>query len=423
MSARPTTRRRSSTAEAAPFARAAALLLGVGLAAAPSHGQVVIVGQPEVRESGGGNGWPGSRRCEPKCRTCGGLDVRRVADVFQLGARDGGLNVSVTLPEWVTRRGGQHRVEVADLPGPTHATVASVPAFHRPGLPGAAPQPVGSRHVFAFVHAAMPDPDTLVTLRVQSTPDGCSVEQTTRSAGGHQVIRLVEQRDPDLAGSPDRPGGTVAQLWVVRYGDGNAPPVNVHRRAADFTALVRAHPEDVEAHVRPLLAGLGQDQAFAPPAGLVRQVLAEYWPADPVAARRMAAVLPGADHPDYRARERAVDQLTALGPAGAAAMLRLDRAGFSAARNLAIDRALAGLRAGPAGRGGPAPGRPRVPARLLVQRRRGRPGGGPAATPDGDGLDGPDVRRRRRVADRAVAVRVLRRSLSRPPRTSPGANR
>ena len=290
------------------------------------------------------------------------VDARRVDEVFQFRLRDRRLDVAVPQPEWVTRRGGQFRVEIADLPGPAYFQLSNVPAFHRPGRldengpnangpnangPDAArrnavPMPVGSLQVFAFAHSAMPDPDTLTTLSIQSTPDRFSVDQTTQSAAGHEVVRLVEQRNPDL------PGGVAVQLWVTRSGTGTAAgaggagPLALARTAADFPALARAHPGEVERHVRPLFARLGQEQVFAPDPAVVRQVLADQWPIDPAAARRVAAVLPDADHADYRVRERAVEQLVALGRPGASVLLRLDRTGFSAARNLAVDRALAG---------------------------------------------------------------------------------
>ena len=313
--------------------RSAAAWLALCLPPALAAAQVVLE-RPEVRDLERRRWQDQYRTMQNAVRDMPKVDVRRVDEVFLLRLRDAALTLDVPLPEWVTRRGGQYRVELDALPGATYVQLSNVPAFHRPGRPGAAGPPVGSLRVFALSHCGMPDPDTLTTLAVQSGPTSFSLDHATQSVGGHRTVRLVEQRNPDL------PGGNTVQLWVNQYGGGRIVPLNLSLRSRDFAALVRDHPREVEAHVRPLLARLGQEQLFAPDPTVVRQVLREYWPADEPTGRRVAALLPDLDHADYRVRERTLGRLVELGDAGAAVLLRLDRAGFSPGRNLMIDRAL-----------------------------------------------------------------------------------
>ena len=104
---------------------------------------------------------------------------------------------------------------------------------------------------------------------------------------------------------------------------------------------MRDNPNEVEQYIRPLLRQLGQEQMFAPDARIAWQVLSDYWPADQEILRQVQAVLPELDHADFRQREKALDQLLKLDRQGAAVLRHLDRSGFSAEKNLMIDRALA----------------------------------------------------------------------------------
>lgn len=265
------------------------------------------------------------------------LDVKRVEDVFQIKVEGKSLAINLPLPESTKKRTGQFRLELDGFSGPTYIQLSNVSQFQARQMqpPGAAQQPQQNTRTFSLLSYDMPNPDTLTTTSVQSYPSYFHVERNTQLNDGHWMVRIMEQRSPDM---PD--GGTV-QLWVNQYGGGATQPVNLNIQAADFTTLVRENPNEVEQYIRPLLRQLGQEQMFAPDARIAWQVLSDYWPADQEILRQVQTVLPDLDHADFRQREKALDQLLKLDRQGAAVLRHLDRSGFSAEKNLMIDRALA----------------------------------------------------------------------------------
>jgi hypothetical protein len=109
---------------------------------------------------------------------------------------------------------------------------------------------------------------------------------------------------------------------------------------ADFHTLLRQHPAEVEEHLRPLLHAVGQEAVFAPDDLVAWQVFADRWKPDAGVLKKVRAILPALDSPDFRTREKGVRDLQALGKPGAVAMMSLDRTGFSPERNLLIEGAL-----------------------------------------------------------------------------------
>lgn len=277
------------------------------------------------------------------------LEVRRIEDVFQIRVEGKSLVVGLPLGERdarlagesTKRRNGQFRLELEGFSGPTYIQLSNVSPFQvrAARAPGAQPAPANDEaaaaRTFSLLSYDMPNPDTLTTTSVQSYPSYFHVERNTQLNDGHWMVRIMEQRSPDL---PD--GGTV-QLWVNQYGGGATQPININIQAADFPTLVRDNPNEVEQYIRPLLRQLGQEQIFAPDARVAWQVLADYWPADEVVGKQVNGLLPDLDHSDFRQREKALALLLKLDRQGAAVLRHLDRSGFSAEKNLMIDRALA----------------------------------------------------------------------------------
>lgn len=264
------------------------------------------------------------------------LDAKRMDQVFQIQVEEKHLICTPRLPEVKNGRLGQYRLDIEGFNGPTYCQITINQVFAR-GVGGkivAQPNPKPTQ-TFSLISYELPDPDSLTTLSIQSYPTYFHVEKNTQLNDGHWMVRLMEQRNPNL---PD--GGTV-QLWVNQYGGGVAIPLNINIQEPDFPTLLRQHPDEIEQYIRPLLSQLGQEQIFAPDFRVAWQVLADYWPADPAVARQVSDLIPNLASADFRQRDQALAALIRLERAGAAVLLHIDRTGFSAEQNLLIDRALA----------------------------------------------------------------------------------
>lgn len=265
------------------------------------------------------------------------LNVSRIEEVFSLKLENNTLAIELPLQQAAARRTGQFRVDVAGFSGPTYIQLSNQPIFERGprGADGPVLENQRTYLSFTLISYEMPNPNLLSRLSVQSQQSYFHIERNTQLDGGHSMVRLMEQRGAEV-----QDGGGI-HLWVNHFGGTAEQPVNINIQADDFATLVRDHPGETEKYIRPLLQQLGQEQVFAPEANIAWQVLADYWPVNEQVRQQVLAVLPGLDHADFREREKTLDQLLKLGREGAAAMRRLDRSGFSAERNLMIDRAMA----------------------------------------------------------------------------------
>lgn len=266
------------------------------------------------------------------------LEVKRITDVFQIKVDGKSLTATLLLPEPDRRRTGQFRLELESLPGPTYIQLSSASPFlqRRVGVDPAAKLPDSTpQQTFNLLSYDLPNPDTLTTTSIQSYPGRIHVERNTQFNDGHSMVRISEQRNVDLDD-----GGAV-QLWVNHYGNGTEQPININIQAPDFPTLVRENPQETELYIRPLLRDLGQEQMFAPDNRVAWQVLADYWQPDRELDQKVAQYVAEFDQPDFRRREKALAELQKLDRKGVLVLRHLDRSGFSAEKNLMIDRAMA----------------------------------------------------------------------------------
>ncbi len=153
---------------------------------------------------------------------------------------------------------------------------------------------------------------------------------------------LIQQRT-DAAPGAAGPGQSPVQLNVNEFGDGvpGGMPRNFSIQAADFQTLLHEHSREAEEFIRPLFQQLGQEAALAPDGRVAWQVLADHWRPDPELAKKVRRLLPALNEIDFHARDKALTELQAMGMAGAAVLLHLERMGLSPEQNLMIDRTLA----------------------------------------------------------------------------------
>jgi hypothetical protein len=178
-----------------------------------------------------------------------------------------------------------------------------------------------------------------------SQPTYLHIQRTVQVGEVTRSVQIIQQRLSDAVRGPNAATLTLTvsefSFNPERFRGEPRAPVNLNLQVADFHTLLRQHPKEVEEHLRPLLRAVGQEAVFAPDEVVAWQVFAGRWKPDPKVVEKVRSILPSLDDADYRVRERGVRDLTALGKPGAAAMMSLDRTGFSAERNLLMDRALA----------------------------------------------------------------------------------
>jgi hypothetical protein len=114
--------------------------------------------------------------------------------------------------------------------------------------------------------------------------------------------------------------GGRAQLSVNVIND-PASRLNCAFQADSFRELIDQHPTELRKYLSPILRRLGSSDPFAPGATDVYGAFPELDP-DPVMREKFAAVLPRLSDMDPRQRQRAYDDLKALGPAAACVALR-----------------------------------------------------------------------------------------------------
>lgn len=258
------------------------------------------------------------------------LGAKTLDDVFQL--RMEGKRLVLNSPITEKQKQGQYRVQVDPFAGPTYITVSQIGVFRNRVGVAAKPGNIERQQRVMFLSYELTPENDLTTTIVQWHPGQFSVERNTQMTEGNRMVRLMESQE---GGEP------VVQLFVSQYGASLGPPRSTNATAADFHTLMRENPREAEEFLRPLMRSLGQESVFAPDFVIAWQVFSDRWKPDEALGRKIEAMLPKLDDPDFHVRERVVGELEDLGEAGAAVLLNLERGDFPAQRNLLIDRALA----------------------------------------------------------------------------------
>jgi hypothetical protein len=166
------------------------------------------------------------------------------------------------------------------------------------------------------------------------------VQRSVHYTGEHRytrLTRLLASADPAAGAGPS------VQLMVNESGNVGREPLRVYARGRDFFALLREHPEEAGAHLRPLLRELGQEAVFAPEPQVAWQVFADRWTPDAKLKRQVEDLLPKLDAPDEPARQAATREVGELGQEAVLVLLQLDRATLSAEQNSRVDVLIAGF--------------------------------------------------------------------------------
>jgi hypothetical protein len=147
---------------------------------------------------------------------------------------------------------------------------------------------------------------------------------------------------PGVPGVPDiGVGGRSVHLIVTEDDFPDRDRLNVYVHEVDFPTLVRGHPREVDAYLRPVLRELGQESVFAPDPAIAWEIFADEWAVPAKLKQDVAAQVAQLGASDAKAREAASQALARLGRDGALAILQLDRADLSPEQDARLDAVVA----------------------------------------------------------------------------------
>jgi hypothetical protein len=174
-----------------------------------------------------------------------------------------------------------------------------------------------------------------MVVRQTAQPNEITLSRSDQTINGGSLTIIFTQRK----GSPSDSAPYV-QLSITEMHTQDAAPDQLNLTGPDFSTFLRDHPQETERYLRPLLRDLGQEAVFAPDSLLAWQVFNELWRPEPAITRKVESLLPLLNAEDYHQRNRALEQLRALGRDGAAALVHLNRSNLTPEQNARIDRAL-----------------------------------------------------------------------------------
>ncbi|HMB96746.1 MAG TPA: hypothetical protein VKK61_11955, partial [Tepidisphaeraceae bacterium] len=118
--------------------------------------------------------------------------------------------------------------------------------------------------------------------------------------------------------------------------------VNLKLSANDFWDLRMQHGREVDQYLRPIIRDFQQESAvFAIPPAMAWQALGTNYTPDEKMLKRVNDVVARLDADNFREREKAMQDLKALGQPAAIALWRIDRQKLSPQQSTAIDSFLA----------------------------------------------------------------------------------
>ncbi len=234
----------------------------------------------------------------------------KLSDFIRLRLVDGSLVI-----DWVAANPPPHKPIVVQGPE-ARWSVRSPRAFQgvAPGTLELERPPAGTKEKLGYW-----------SIFVSSAPDRLYLT-------GHRGGRAAVETTLRVTQTPDGALHLVVMNQVTR--------TFTQARAANVVELRATHPQLVRQYLVPLLRQLSGDDPLVPGATDVYRAFSEI-SADVSIVESVRALLPGLADPSYATRQQASAQLSALGPQGVCAILRIDRDDLLPEQQLRLENLLA----------------------------------------------------------------------------------
>ncbi|MCS7032840.1 MAG: hypothetical protein NZ561_02470 [Phycisphaerae bacterium] len=251
------------------------------------------------------------------------LPPARLDEVLRLSLRDGLFEVECPLGS----TGGVHRIELTDLPGLAQINCG-------------ADEQSGSRWI-EWQHSEFETPEAVVTLLQVFARDNY-LQIAADFVGPQRSGNMQLIQSPRNPGEDSHPHEQV-RLYVQSFAGSEENIIErVSLQAANFPELLRQHRSEVLRHVISPLARRKLHRAILTTPLQRAWLVLETADPPPQVAGRVAELVHQLNAEAYSARRAAADELAKLGPAGALALRRVDRARLSEEQRQAIETILAG---------------------------------------------------------------------------------
>lgn len=272
---------------------------------------------------------------EGNVQTMPRLDVKRLEDVFQLRIEDGKTLTCTTPGLDVDKLNSrQYRLELENLKGPTYFSIGQT-IMRQPMAQRGKLGPAKLIKIISLTNMEMGENDSISTITLQAREGLFHLSHSVSFDNGQSTVRLMQQ-SAEYGGG----GDATVQLWVSKSAPDEGP-ININLSERDIPTLIQNHPKEAEQYLRPLLRKVAQEQILAPDWHVAWQVLADHWPVEEAASKRVSEILPGLSDPDFRKREQALKQLMELDRGGVTVLRKLERGKLSPEQNRLVDLAMA----------------------------------------------------------------------------------
>jgi hypothetical protein len=190
---------------------------------------------------------------------------------------------------------------------------------------------------FYFSRTKYPDEYAVDTISVMAQPVYLQISKNFTTDSLHYSVSMIQNRNPESVGT-----GDAMQLNVYSGGEPGRVSTRISLAEEDFATLRRKHPREVNTHLRPILTELHLESVFAIDPITAWQVFGDDWKPNEAVIAKVKRHLADLESDSYATRAAAGKALKDLGPEGALAIYRMNRAGLSAEQDRQLDAVLAG---------------------------------------------------------------------------------
>ncbi len=256
----------------------------------------------------------------------------RIQQVLQLRLEDGKVVLRTELPQ-----SNGDMPELIEIDGTDGTATVRVERETKAGLA------VPTRYALSISNAERPGRSESVEVKwAQGELDVMKSVQIAAASDRGASVRLTRLVVPPAAAgaAAESEAEEEQPVHLTVNGLGRQAQQEVGVVSKDLQTLMRDHPAEANAYLRPVLRELGQEALFAPDRRLAWQVFAAQWQPEQRTMQAVRSLVSSLDDPKQAARDKATEALKRMGLDAVVALEHVDRARLSAEQNLRIDAIL-----------------------------------------------------------------------------------